>query len=343
MEAKHHLVPRFLLRRFAGDGQIGMTDRGMRWRKVTSVERAAKVGGFYTLGQEIPIAAEAEAEVERLAPLADILERGPDGGHFLGPDSVEKLLSLVEGVSKPSIERLITGPWPPSDEDRIYVALFVAMQFTRGQLFREDVDGMIRATQKAMIERNPEHYRKRWQEITGDHGPGDPLPDAIEALNGLTLAQDNKLGLMLAGSMEVAPWIAARSWRLLCIDDPSFVISDEPVAMWTRSDRPSTHGVATADLIYMPVDARHCLQLAKAGSPLLPEARVDCTAAKMRQANNTVAANAHRWIWFHPECAVLDDLVVRETRGQFRVDTIAKHREGDTTRELIRMHRERIS
>ena len=341
MEAKHHLVPRFLLRRFARDGQLGLTDRGMRWRTLTSVERAARVGGFYTLGQEIPIAAEDEAEVERLAPLADILEEGPDGGHFLGPDSVEKLLSLVEGVSKPSIDRLVSGPWPPSTEDRMSVALFVAMQLTRGQLFREDVDGMIRATQQAMIERNPDHYRKRWREIKGDEGLGDPLPDAIEALNGLTLVQDNKLGLMLASSMKTVPWFLARSWRLLCIDDPNFVISDEPVAMWTRRDGPSAHGVSTADLIYVPVDARHCLQLAKAGSPLLPEARVDGTA-KIRQANNTVAANAHRWIWFHPDCAVLDDLVVKETRGQFRVETVAQDHEGDTTREVIRMHRERI-
>jgi hypothetical protein len=134
MEAKHHLVSRFLLRRFARDGQLGLTDRGMRWRTRTSVERAAKVGGFYTLEQEIPIAPEDEAEVDRLAPLADILEQGGDGRHFLGPDSVEKLLSLVERASKPAIEHLVTGPWPPSIEDRMYVGLFVAMQFTRGQL-----------------------------------------------------------------------------------------------------------------------------------------------------------------------------------------------------------------
>jgi hypothetical protein len=199
---------------------------------------------------------------------------------------------------------------------------------------------MIRATQQAMIERNPEHYRERWREITGDQSSDDPLPDALKALGGLTLAQDNKLGLMLASSMELAPWLMERTWRLLCIDDPNFVISDEPAAMWTRSDRPSTHGVATADLIYFPVDARHCLQLAKADSSL-QEARVD-GGAKVHQANNTVGANAHRWIWYHPECAVLDDVIVKDTRGRFLVDTVAKDREGDITREVIRMHRERF-
>jgi hypothetical protein len=141
--------------------------------------------------------------------------------------------------------------------------------------------------------------------------------------------------------MEMAPWIAARPWRLLCLDDPNFVISDEPVALWTRKDRLQAHGVATADLIYMPVDARHCLQLVKTAAPKFPEARVD-GMAKIRQANNAVAANAYRWIWFHPDCTVLDDLVVRETRGRFRVETVAQRRDGDDTSEIIRMFRERL-
>jgi hypothetical protein len=343
VEPKHHLLPQFFLRRFALDGQVGQTDRGLRWRIVTSVERAAREGGFYTLGQEIPIPHEDEVEVEQYPPLADILERTAEGSHVLGSQSVEKMLGVIEDTSKPAIERLVSGSWPPSTDDRLHVGLFIAMQFTRGRLFREEVDGMIRATQRAMIERSPDHYRRKWEEFSGSRASDgdDPLSRLLEGLERISLSQDNKLGMMLAGGMEIAPWIAARTWRLLCLDDPNFVISDEPVALWTRKDRLQTHGVATADLIYVPVDARHCLQLVKEPSAHLPEVRVDGTP-KTRQANNVVAANAHRWIWYHPDCKALDDLVMRETRGQFVAETVATAENGDERREIIRFHRERF-
>jgi hypothetical protein len=341
VDQKHHLVPQFLLKRFASDGQLFLTDRDHRWRVLTSVERAGREGGFYTLGQEVLLPPETSQSVNANPPLMNILERRQDGRYILGPDSFEKMLSVVEDISSPAMDRLVNGQWPPNREDRLHLALFMAFQFTRGRTFREDIDGIFRATTRTQIERNPDYYRRRWQDSTRSEAKTDPLPDLIRGLDDLYLAQDNKLGLMASGAIELAPWLAARSWKLLCLDSPDFVISDEPVTLWTRRDRAQEQGVGTADFVYLPIDAWHCLQLAR------PDLNCDLTEArvpgvpKLRQANNAIASNAHRWIWFHPDCAVIDDLAVRRTRGKFRVETVARGDQRDLTSEIVRVYRER--
>jgi hypothetical protein len=94
VDQKHHLVPQSLLKRFASNGQLFLTDRERRWPVLTSVERAGREGSFYTLGNEILLPPETCQSVDANPPLMKILERRQDGRYALGPDPFEKMRAL---------------------------------------------------------------------------------------------------------------------------------------------------------------------------------------------------------------------------------------------------------
>src|SRR4051794_36128639 len=102
---RHHLVPRWYLKRFAtAKDRIGVLDSGAQKRYVATVRTAGAEVGFYDV-------------------TADGLPR----------DAVEQLLGRVEAPASGATKKLTTsGPTSLSPTERSDVALFVATQLLRG-------------------------------------------------------------------------------------------------------------------------------------------------------------------------------------------------------------------
>src|SRR5262245_41372673 len=104
---RHHLVPAFYLRRFSNDkAQIKVVSRDLKHSFVTSITKAASEVDFYATQT-------ADGKTSR---------------------DVERLLSQVETVAARVIADILDrGSFPPSEGDRVHLAIFLATQFTRGR------------------------------------------------------------------------------------------------------------------------------------------------------------------------------------------------------------------
>jgi hypothetical protein len=112
-----------LLKRFAdADEKIVVVSRSTPTKAVvTKAATACAEVGFYT----IP---------------ADDVEDTHRAGH--DPEGVEATLAQIESDTIPVIERLVHGGLPTTAEQRFRMSMFMALQYTRGCLFREDVNDM---------------------------------------------------------------------------------------------------------------------------------------------------------------------------------------------------------
>src|SRR5581483_11289129 len=104
MAERHHYVPEFHLRQFANaKKQLRMYVVGRREPIRTSVKNAAVESGFYTI---------------RPADSSD-------------PQQVEQWLSRVESAARGALQRVLSGHFPPSVEDRSAIALLLGLQMLR--------------------------------------------------------------------------------------------------------------------------------------------------------------------------------------------------------------------
>jgi Protein of unknown function (DUF4238) len=119
-----HIVPQLLLKRFASEpsqhGKLRELDRAdlHSWHP-TTVRKACREGGYY--------------QIE-----AEDLEEWAREGH--DPEIAEKALGRVEGEAGALVDGLIAGKLPRTDADRLHLALFVAVQMTRGWQFHEEMN-----------------------------------------------------------------------------------------------------------------------------------------------------------------------------------------------------------
>jgi hypothetical protein len=323
VDEKHHILPQFLLQRFASAGQIVLCDRGLRRLIPTSIERALRIGSFYRLEGDFSIPrSELEKAIGDLSAVPglrdSILDIGPDTVR-LKPDAVEAFLSHMEGRAAEPLSRL-SAQGPPSTtgrraHERFDIANLIGLQLVRGQVFRDSVDEILRAYFREQILAAPAEMVDRWRRFEKTRGRppvDDPIEHILAALDRIELAAHNKLGEMLPMAFrEMAPRIFARTWRLLRFETPDVITSDEGVGLWAR---PVTAlnlkplAMATADAIYFPIDARHTLQLTRTAPS---EEIVAGSEAKLRHSNNAVASAAYRWIVAHPDNVVLGQLQVQ--------------------------------
>jgi hypothetical protein len=346
VEEKHHVVPQFLLERFASGGQLAMRARDGGKVLRTSPERAAKEGGFYRLEQEVTVpAADVMDAYDTLASdpglRSRIIEIDGERARLI-PDALESFLGLIEGRAKPAIGTMIdVGPPPTDSEDRLYVALLVALQHTRGRGFRNQIDELFRAHMSLEMTRNPEETVRRWREHEARSDQAriaDPLAHVLESLDGVRLNDDPKLGLLVELAEMLASRVFTMTWRILCFDSPEVLTSDEGLGLWAPKHRdrhadPVAFG--SANIIFFSLDANHILQLVRSGRP---EAVVPGTATRLRQSNDSVASGAERWVFGHPDSTTIGD-VVAGPRPVMHSETVAVERDGDLVRELIRTYR----
>jgi hypothetical protein len=118
---RHHIVPQFLLQRFANeDGQVRALNRiDLTSAYTTSVTKACREAGYYRIETED-------------------LEEWAREGH--DPELVEKVLSSIESDAAGIVTEIIVGNLPRTETDRLHLALFVALQMTRGWQFRDEMN-----------------------------------------------------------------------------------------------------------------------------------------------------------------------------------------------------------
>jgi hypothetical protein len=281
---RHHYVAQFYLRRFADAAErIGVLRlEGPHTPTVTHIKNAAVIKDFYT-----------------------VIDHA-------GADTVviEKLIAMVEGTAAPAIERLATGvAFPPSAQDRIHLALWVALQFVRDPLTRRRAEAMADAIVKMNVpliateEKAREYLRDRFGTVPTQDDI-DAFLDGVNKLEWETVPSQNDLvRLMLESAIEIAPYLLARRWCVVRFPEPGLVTCDRPIVLHQYPENRGPFlglGIATADEAMIPLDRRALLVMhidPAMGEVVLPAAPGQTVA----DFNAMLVFNAHEEIYCHPD------------------------------------------
>jgi Protein of unknown function (DUF4238) len=295
---RHHYVPQFYLKRFANQKrELRAFRRTTHELSKVTVRRAASEIGFY--------------DVE-----------GADG---VPHDLIEKLLGeRMENFAAMAFQRLEKS-WPPSDEDRDLLAVFMAVQLVR----------------------TPEH-RFVWDEIAdigaklqlrgvqlGSDRPDERTPDLSDIDLGKIQITTNP-GYMWAMLLDMAvnqmaPMLAYDFvWHLFESHKRVLATSDRPVLYWVHKPSPLRGvGLATADEVYMPVDSRRLLGLSR--EPDLPSSSFPLARMHARQMNRHLLAHSYEWVYHDPRVKLFtpSDLDIKP-RPAFMINSQEIYEPGDS-------------
>lgn len=288
---RHHLVPKFLLKRFAKGDKIAMTRRDdLKQMKVivTSPQKAATQTDFYAIEDKY-------------------------GNKSI---SVEAYLSNVEGNAATVIrDILLAGGFPPSESDKAALAQFMAFQIARGQNQRAALRQLYEHIH-AMAKRGPsvEVVRDYLRSNLG-RVPTDDEIEAQQSRNGAHIPDlpssrqiaNQHLSTMFEVAENTAHYIASRCWQLFTFQTPSLLTGDAPVVC-TDPFAPVA-GVANADTIFFPLDPTHALALWREdrGEGVFP-----CGKIESQYINMNVAFDSYNWIHFRPGSHPLDGFELPE-------------------------------
>jgi len=274
----HHLVPAFLLRRFADEaGRVLVERRDRSRRLILSPDQAAADSGAYTVG--------------------------PGAG---APGGLEPLLSRIEAGAPAAIERMVGGAFPPAEADRACLSVLFGLQLllapgpraaaaqavsVLGEIVGAGVEQLEQAAAEAEEDDAPDTPE------ASDAPDGLPAPEAAHVL----LHDGEPTPRSLARLPRVARLLAARTWQLLRFPGRVLLTGDAPAVLWSRPGGAKLYqfGLATADEVRVPLDPRHALILARHG----PAGEVvrDLGDRHARALNRTVAEAALAWMYYHPE------------------------------------------
>jgi len=308
-------VPQLVLRRFADDdGRIVMVARDSPHDAVqNNVSRAGAETGVYRIEQ-------------------DDVQDGHRDGH--DPELVEKALAGLEDAVAPLLADLIEGRFPPP-EVRHRVALFVALQLTRGWAMREQVNrlGTLRMRASLRDTVTPERVRER----IGQDATDDEVGGFIEQVLGedgptLRLEKANMVQQTLRHGFEtIAPLLGSRAWRVVSFDRPVLLTSDQPVASWSppRQDRLPV-GVANARETYMPLDRRTALVITLRAADEARDLHVhEPRLSRAARINTAVAHGALRWLFHHSDDTPLRHLHLGpRDRWEEEVESVSEEPDG---------------
>lgn len=316
-EAKrHHYVPRFYLRRFADqkDRLIGhrkSTDKSVQ----TSSKNVAVETGFYSV------------EVE-----------GVDG------NVVEDALAVADSETAGVLARLDKSGLPISDDDRVTLAVFIALQLVRTKHHRATTDMagsfFARLNSKMMTK---EQVRAAMEDM------GEKLTDAeIEAAMEqaqaglddyeITLNSEYVWGLALETAMkEMVPRLLDRQWHMFEAKSRAFVTSDHPIAYRRNKPDPfSGIGLETADEVWFPIDSQHLLVLARPDT--LPDERViQVTPAQVKDINSMLASWAYDWVFHDPRIAPFKSIGLPKQRPLAYINQTPIHGHEDIVKAVREM------
>ena len=281
---RHHLVPQFVLRRFADEnGRLRAVPRRGGEAKIMTVRRAAAETDFYEL--------ELEERYHRVFP----------------PQHVEQLLSEIEGAADVAVRKLIGGE-AIKDDDHYYLARFLAFQLVRGWSFRSDLAELATLRARHHLAATLERQRVRDHlERTRDSVDDDDVDRFIEEMLSsdwkLVPSRSHAVQLFGMAGISLIPLVTTMGYRVERFEAP-LLTSDEPAALWGQPGRDldaEPLGIATADAILFPLDRHHLLVLCHRDRVASQPRGLTAT-----DVNLAVSAGAFRWVFQHPSDPPVD-------------------------------------
>ncbi len=280
-EAKrHHIVPRFLLARFAeppgnNDGRLAQIDTTSGATARVSVKTAATRHRFYSVRS-------TEAEKD---------------------NRIESLISLVEDHAAEAIELLLECPERMGDHDRIAISIFIALQVQRTPRALARAEAMIRETAEAVLREHvgdPAAFAKAARE-RGVERPGEELERMrlhlqramSEGRLRAEYVREEAWRAMVDNLLEAGRHPLEMEWYLLRPGEGEFVASDNGFNV----ERSADGKLETA----LPLAPDACLVLAGKGDGLR---RIRVPREAVADLNLRTYADAERFIFGHSEKAV---------------------------------------
>jgi hypothetical protein len=280
-EAKrHHIVPRFLLARFAeppgdNEGQLVQLDTTNGATARVSVRTAASRHRFYSVRS-------TEAEKD---------------------NRIESLISLIEDHAAAATRLLLECPERMADHDRIAISILIALQVQRTPKALARAEAMIRETAEAVLH---EHLGDpgAFARAARDHGE-DLSAEELEQMR-LRLARAMSEGRLQAKYVREEAWRAMvdnlldagrhpleMEWYLLRAGEGEFVASDNGVNVV----RNGNGELETA----LPLAPDACLVLTGEGDGLR---RIEAPREAVADMNLRTYADAERFIFGHNQESV---------------------------------------
>lgn len=278
MAQQQHLVPKWLLKRFANEaGQVAAFRRSTGHRFVASVDKVEKVGGFFNVDDPSP----ERIETNILAPIDDHARR--------------------------AVEALHGGEFPVSPQTRDALAWFLAVQIGRGRAFEHMTKALEDFVGKRILrQRLPtkESMREPWPNgrVLSEEEVESLYHVLYENPASITVEwpQEKRILAMLRVAQETNSYIWQMSYSIVHCDEP-LVITDSPVVLVKDPELPPhlSAGLLTAKEIRVPI-GRHLLLLLRPRSRECREQLYRVPADTSAQINRYNAAWAFDWIYHHP-------------------------------------------
>jgi hypothetical protein len=279
---RHHLVPQFYMRSFANAKE-----------QVRVIERST--GNEFT-------AKTANVFVERDYYTTSSVYADDDHG------LIEGLYFKVEGVAAPIFEQLRDGEFPLGGQDRAEFASFMALQESRGRMFRRSMNDLIDQMGHTMLRtvadapaRYWEAKRAEWKANRRGTEPTPPLTDRERQMLREGTAFDIKpsreyvVEMSFAHHEEMAFLLMAMTWRLIVFPAPCLFSSENPIS-YSREPSPMDRmfgiGTATADEVRIPISPTRALVLTPPEPGRKP---FDISEHERAYAGDQAAAERFNW------------------------------------------------
>ena len=207
---------------------------------------------------------------------------GPDG---LPSDALERSLGLVESNAAPVLQRfarLPAGSLTTSDEDRIRLSAYIALQYSRVPSQLEENRQMAQYLGSAamvLIFATSEHYRDFNRGTMGSTASDAELE--AERVAGLEMlrvgsrqvsgTRDQALTAIKMAVDLITPFVAAMKWTVLRrTRSPWLILGDTPVVLFKENRIPQLGiGFATEGVeVHMPLSPTHAFVATATDSPL---------------------------------------------------------------------------
>lgn len=224
-----HVVPRFLLKRFAVDELITVHSLGDGEERTVSIDDAAIRKRFYRRAR-------------------------PDGSTI---DDVEYSLAQLETVIAPTLGG-VEDSWPLERETKCELAEFIAFQAVRSPRWRQWHQEF---TRQAMADRRRDPHHQM------ESGLWLPLSQHdINKVESHLLSDTQRLKRMMDLANKLITVFASMRWDLLCFDEDCLIVSDHPLVEWPlEAERlspgqvPGGNGLVNTLEVRLPISSKSAI------------------------------------------------------------------------------------
>lgn len=284
---RHHVVPRFYLARWADEkGRIRVIEPAQNRDFLTTTTNVAVHTEFYTIDTE----------------------EGPS-------DEVETLISKIEGLAAPIIERIDAGQWPLDADDRGVMANFLSVQLARQPGLRGGLETGLETMIKMSAQMQatiPEFLKRAAADVFGTNATPDQVAEVKEALLEdfrVKMPRNWWMESFLDGAAHFVQPIYDMAWTLIDSVEAEFLTSDQPMAHWRLPDDESGRpvGLLNAQYTTLPLSPRLLLRL---GFTFTEQGRLLAQPGDKAMGieppgtaiiNGRTVGNAYRSIFLRPE------------------------------------------